>query len=186
MKGEGALEIGGDFVGTLRRQILGDDNEAFDWHAAVPRIFRRDRNPMRCYGKSRVRIAVPEAAITDDLRRGGAARIDDCRQRPVGDIDGFERILSAVAIAGNNHYDRLSHVANPTGCDTPMLDWQLDGCVEWPGPAPGILTGDDTLYTRHRHRTGGVDRRNLGMSMLRRVMGDAFVDHFSRAVSCGN
>jgi hypothetical protein len=119
---------------------------------------------VRCCGKRGIRIAVTEAPITDELRRWGAARIDDCRQWVISHIDGFERVLGAVAIAGNYHCNRLPHIADPIPRDTPVLDRPFDGCGNWPGPAPGIFTGDDTLDTWHRHCTGGVDRHNIGMT----------------------
>jgi len=42
--------------------MLGDDDKAFDRRAAVARIFRGNRDPACCRGKSGFRIAVNESA----------------------------------------------------------------------------------------------------------------------------
>jgi len=144
------LKVRGDLVGIPPAQIFSDDDKALDRRAGVARISCGDRNPVGRGGKRRLRFAVAEAPVADDVVDRGGARIDGRRQRTVGDLDRFERVLGPIAVAGDNHGDRLALVAHAAGGEAPMLDRRPDGGGKGPGPAPGVFTGDDALDTRHR------------------------------------
>ena len=65
---KGALEIRGDLVGRLTRQVFGDHDKAFERTGGITRVAGRDRDFVGCRGKGRFRVAVTKRAVADDVR----------------------------------------------------------------------------------------------------------------------
>jgi hypothetical protein len=164
---EGTLEVGGDLVGVLPGEMLGDDDETLDRRAAIARIVRGDRDALRRRGKGGFRVAVAEAPVADDIVSGGDARIEHGRQRAVCHVDGFERVLGPVTVARDDNGNRLALIAHARDRETPMLDRRFDGGDQGPGPALGVLAGHHAIDTRHGQCPGRVDRQDLGMGVRR-------------------
>jgi len=175
---ERALEIRGDFVGRLARQVFGDHDKAFERTGGISRVAGGDQDSMRCCGKSRVRVAVAKRAVADDvradvreeqrrIRSGRFLGVNDRRQWSISDGDALQRILGGVAIARQCHRYGLVDIAHPVDCETPVLHRRLDRDGERPRPAARILSGEDAIDTGQRQRAFHIDREDLCMGMWR-------------------
>ena len=166
MEREGPLKVGGDLVGVLSGEMLGDDDEALHRRAAIARILRGDPDAVRRRGKGGFGVAVAEVPVADDIS-SGVARIEYGGQWAIRDLDHFERVFRPVAVAGDDNGDRLALIAHALDRQAPMLDRRLDGGDEGPGQVPDVLAGNDASHTRHRQGPGCIDRQDLGMGVRR-------------------
>jgi hypothetical protein len=96
-------------------------------------------------GKRRLGITVAERAVAEDdaaapcmqYRRGGIDRrnrIDHQRQRPIRNLDAFERIRRGIAVARQNHCNRLADIVHAINrkapCSTGALTTVVNGRVQ--------------------------------------------------------
>ena len=172
------LEVGEHVVDAFAGVVVGDQAEALDGRARVARVAHRGRDRVRGIGERRLRLAVAERALADEVaahglvqhRRVRAERrlgVDDGVERLVAHVDQGERVLRPVAVLGHDDGDRLAGVAHPVGGDAPVLHGLADGHDEGRGPGPRVLARDHGVDARHRLRRRRIDAEQAGVRVGR-------------------
>ena len=157
------LEVGEHVVGVLAGVVGCDQAQALDGGAGVARIAHRGLDPQRRRGERRLRLAVAEGALADEVaahrlvqhrrvRPERGFRIDDGGQRLVAHLDQRERVLRPVAVLGHDDGDRLTGVAHPVQGDAPVLHGLAHADQEGRGPGARVRARDHGVDARQRQR----------------------------------
>ena len=189
VQGERALEVGEDVVAVVS-EVLGDHDEALDGGAGVAGVVDGDSDAVVGGCECGVRVAVVQVAVADDVGadfgvdQGGAGsggRVHNGVAFPVLDFDSLERVFGCVAVASNDHGDRLADVPHPIDCQYVVPHGLLDAGNERPGPSGDILAGQDGNDFGHRACNGRVNgddfRVHMGSAQYGSVGGAGTLPH---------